>query len=322
MIPNITFKHSNGTLPKVSIIIPVYNTEAYLPEAIESIIHQTLREIEIIAIDDGSTDKSGFLLNDYAQKDSRILVVHQFNQHQGAARNLGLLMASGKYVYFMDSDDILDLGALEVCYELCEAQQLEMVQFDAESFSEKGTKPLTINYNRQTAIASDCIWNGIDFLQKQLESHTFTPSACLCFTLRSFLIDNFSGFPAGIIHEDQQFSIETLLKVSRLMYIPESYFKRRVRNNSTMTTQFSMNNVDAYCTICYRISNWRLRNPLWTSTIELYLKETLNAMTWQTRHFCFLERIELACRLKRLRLNHYITFMNWVKFWLRGWLSK
>lgn len=311
----------NKTAPKVSVIMPVYNTEAYLHEAIDSILGQTIHEIELIAIDDGSTDKSASILDDYTKIDNRIHVIHQYNQRQGTARNLGLLIATGKYVYFMDSDDILDSEALKSCYELCESNQLEMVQFDAESFFEKGVKPFIFSYDRQKVIDSKCVWEGIDFLIKELECHIYTAAAWLCFTKRSFLQENFSGFPAGIIHEDQQFCMETLLKVNRLMYIPKAYFKRRVRKDSIMTTLFSIRNTDAYCIVCQRILGWGVENPSWMPVIDLYLKQTLNAVMWQTKHFRFLERIELACRLKRLKLSHYITFKNWVKYWLRGWFS-
>ena len=93
------------TQPLVSIIVPIYNTEKYLPACLDSITTQTHQNLEIILIDDGSTDHSGQIANKYAQKDSRIKVIHQKNQGQSTARNLGLTMAKGEYVSFLDSDD-------------------------------------------------------------------------------------------------------------------------------------------------------------------------------------------------------------------------
>ena len=93
------------TQPLVSIIVPIYNTARYLPACLDSIIAQTHRNLEIILIDDGSTDHSGQIANKYAQKDSRIKVIHQKNQGQSAARNLGLTMIKGEFISFLDSDD-------------------------------------------------------------------------------------------------------------------------------------------------------------------------------------------------------------------------
>ena len=105
---------------KVSVVIPVYNTEKYVREAIESIIHQSLKELEIIIINDGSTDGSPEILKEISNTDHRIQVYTQTNQGQSTARNFGISHARGKYIYFMDSDDLLEEDALEACYLKCE----------------------------------------------------------------------------------------------------------------------------------------------------------------------------------------------------------
>ena len=101
---------------KVSIIVPVYNTEKYLPKCLSSLISQSLPEIEIITIDDGSTDNSYQILLEYAQKDSRIKVLQQENSKQGAARNRGVEIAQGEYIGFVDSDDWIDSDFFEKLY--------------------------------------------------------------------------------------------------------------------------------------------------------------------------------------------------------------
>ena len=100
------------TQKKVSVIMPVYNVEDYLEQCLDSVLAQTLREIEVICVDDGSTDGSGVILEKYQEKDERIRVFHQKNQFAGCARNLGLKHASGKYVIFWDSDDFFELPML------------------------------------------------------------------------------------------------------------------------------------------------------------------------------------------------------------------
>ena len=97
--------YNRGMNSKVSIIVPIYNTEKYLSNCIDSLLNQTHQTIEILLIDDGSTDRSGEIANEYAKKDKRIKVVHQKNSGQSAARNKGLKLATGEYISFIDSDD-------------------------------------------------------------------------------------------------------------------------------------------------------------------------------------------------------------------------
>ena len=105
---------------KVSVVIPVYNTYKYLPECLESVINQTLADIEIICINDGSTDFSSKILEEYASKDKRIKIISQNNQGVSCARNRGLEIARGEYIYFLDSDDKITLTALEELYDIAE----------------------------------------------------------------------------------------------------------------------------------------------------------------------------------------------------------
>ena len=97
---------------KISIIIPVYNVEMYLEKCLESVLNQTYKNLEVILVDDGSTDKSGLICDEYQKNDSRIRVVHQDNQGLAAARNTGLQYVSGEYFSFVDSDDYIDLNKI------------------------------------------------------------------------------------------------------------------------------------------------------------------------------------------------------------------
>ncbi len=103
-------------MPKVSVIIPVYNTEKYLRQCLDSVINQTLTDIEIICVNDGSTDNSTNILNEYANNDSRIIVLSQKNSGAAIARNNGINNAIGDYLYFIDSDDYVDTTFLEKMY--------------------------------------------------------------------------------------------------------------------------------------------------------------------------------------------------------------
>jgi glycosyltransferase involved in cell wall biosynthesis len=116
-------------MPKVSIIIPVYNVEKYLAECLDSAIGQTLRDIEIICIDDGSTDRSPEILDEYAKKDSRIIVIHQKNAGPGLARNVGLDLAKGEYIAFLDSDDVMKPTLCEKTVQTADRENADMTYF-------------------------------------------------------------------------------------------------------------------------------------------------------------------------------------------------
>jgi len=123
--------------PKVSVIIPVYNVEKYLKECLNSIVNQTLKDIEIICVDDGSTDDSLNILNEYAQKDSRITVLTQKNQGAAVARNKGLDIANGEYLSILDSDDFFDITMLEKMYYKAISTDADVVICGAKSIDEQ-----------------------------------------------------------------------------------------------------------------------------------------------------------------------------------------
>jgi len=115
--------------PKISVIIPSYNSEEYLKKAVESVINQTLKELEIILVDDGSSDKTPTLLQHYKMADNRVEVItHPKNMGLGPARNSGINQAKGKYLFFLDSDDYIHPNSFEVLYEQAEKEQLEILQ--------------------------------------------------------------------------------------------------------------------------------------------------------------------------------------------------
>ncbi len=117
----------------VTVVLPIYNVDKYLDECIESITGQTYRDLEIILIDDGSTDSCPIICDNWAKRDLRIRVVHKENEGQGIARNVGLQMANGEYVCFFDSDDYIDLSAIEKLYAIASAEKSDIVVFGLNS---------------------------------------------------------------------------------------------------------------------------------------------------------------------------------------------
>ena len=133
---------------KVSIIVPVYNMEKYLRECLDSLVNQTLKDIEIICINDGSKDNSLEILNEYSQKDSRIKVINKENEGQGVARNLGISKAQGEFIGFVDPDDWVELDMYEKMYNQAKTLDSEIVICDHTRYSEfdqKSWKPRTFD---------------------------------------------------------------------------------------------------------------------------------------------------------------------------------
>ena len=123
---------------KVSIVVPIYNVEKYLRQCLESIVNQTYRNLEIILVDDGSPDKCGMICDEYGQKDSRFIVVHQENQGVSVARNVGIEMATGEWIMFVDPDDWLELDCCEKVMECAFRKHWDIVYFQRRDNNEAG----------------------------------------------------------------------------------------------------------------------------------------------------------------------------------------
>ncbi len=126
--------------PKVSIIVPVYNVEEYLVKCLDSLVSQTLKEIEIICINDGSTDNSLEILNTFAQKDSRIIIINKQNEGVSAARNIGLDISNGEYIMFVDSDDYLEIQTCQTVYEKIKNENSDLLIFNYFSVTQNTKK--------------------------------------------------------------------------------------------------------------------------------------------------------------------------------------
>ena len=150
--------------PKVSIIIPVYNVEKWLRDCLDSVLAQTMQDLEVLCIDDASPDNSGMILDEYAGKDPRFRVFHlQQNQMQGHGRNLGLKDARGQYVYFLDSDDKITPESMEELYQICERDRLDGVFFDSQALFE--TEALSRKFGAYPAVRKgtypDTVLSGV-----------------------------------------------------------------------------------------------------------------------------------------------------------------
>ena len=230
--------HDNRTSVKTTVIIPVYNTEGYLPACLDSVLAQTQREIEVILVDDGSTDGSLAIERAYAKRDPRVRVLQQPNLRQGTARNRGLSEARGEFVYFMDSDDLIVPEHFETCYNACQADNLDFVTFDTAGFREDPNieRPeLFREVSDRCQVTSGDIVDGVTFW---LNNHV--PWICwLEYFRRSFLLENNLQFVERIYFEDNDWIARVYLAAKRLRYLPQKLHRYRDRPGSNVHSGFS-----------------------------------------------------------------------------------
>lgn len=229
---------------KVSVIVPVYNVEKYLEECVESLIGQTLKEIEILLIDDGSTDSSGEICNRYANVYKNIRVIHKSNGGLGAARNTGFSESKGKYVYFIDSDDLLGVDALQFLYEEAEKKQLEVILFSAECFSDEEDIIYDKDGYKRTQHLNEVI-SGRELFEKLFYAKEYYASIPMRFYRKDFLEKKGYSFPE-IIHEDELYGFLSLVEAFKAECIEKRFYKRRFRKGSIMTSEKAYNSAMGY----------------------------------------------------------------------------
>ena len=193
----------------------------------DSIVNQTLKDIEIICINDGSTDKSLDILNSYAEKDDRITVISQKNGGHAVATNNGMKLAQGKYLYLMDSDDMLDLEALEKTYNVAEEKQVDFVLFQAMNYDEATDRTYANEMYSMNKLA-DFVGDEI-FDYKDIGDLAFTISVAPWSKLynREFVEKCGATFPEGLIFEDNVFFWEVFFSAKRIYFLKEHLFTRR-----------------------------------------------------------------------------------------------
>lgn len=216
-------------MSKISVVVPVYNTEKFLRRCLDSIINQTLRDIEIICINDGSLDNSLEILQNYAQQDKRIKIINQKNMGVSCARNNGLKQAKGKYISFVDSDDWIDLDFLEKLYNSVEKYGADIAVSGIKRLRSYKWKyhlkikneEITCNTDRKFLLCDvpdKCyVWNKIYRLDKlQLNQIEFEPN---------------------VYFEDRCFTAEALIKLEKLVTVPDTYYNYWTNPNSIVKTK-------------------------------------------------------------------------------------
>lgn len=212
-------------MPKLSIIVPVYNVEKYISQCLDSIINQTFKDFEVIMINDGTKDDSVSICEEYLEKDSRFSLYHQKNQGLWSARNTGLLHAKGEWVEFIDSDDYLLVNtALEEIFNH-NLEDIDVVRFgcverinDVPKGNDSFTKKEFFSNAKDKYFLLDTAWSGV--------------------FRRQMLVSNNIKFRHLKLGEDTMFHYDVIFAMQKILYIPKAYIFYRNNDESIMNTKF------------------------------------------------------------------------------------
>ena len=222
-------------MDKITVIIPVYNVEQYLRDALESVIQQTYDNLEIILIDDGSTDNSGKMCDEYALKDNRIKVFHQENKGLPSARNTGLKNATGEYIMFIDSDDKFELQSCEIMYKVIKKTESDYVIGNYINIDEDGTK-----WNNPVFSTEKYKQFKLSIKDYKNSFYIMNSSVCNKIFRKSFLDRLQIKFIEGLPAEDAIFTTYCFLNSKNVQYIPNIMYQYRQRYKNSISNSCSM----------------------------------------------------------------------------------
>ena len=254
-------------MPAISVIVPIYNVENYLSCCIDSILNQTFKDFELILVDDGSTDKSSLICDDYANQDSRIIVIHKINSGQGLARNDGLKIAKGEYVTFVDSDDYIELNALEILYKSIKNDDLDLLRYCSNRFVTEGVFSYVEDSTEVSIYDNDQIVRKIrawlfGYNPKQKENRIFTGgSVCMELIRLSLIHHNNISFQSERIFysEDYLFTYSCLGYAHKIGYMYTTLYHYRITSNSFSTLP-KLNGVDRLLFYVGHLQNMLLKD--------------------------------------------------------------
>ncbi|NOW06392.1 glycosyltransferase family 2 protein [Clostridium beijerinckii] len=260
-----------NTKDLISVIVPVYNVEKYLPQCIDSILNQTEKNLEIILVDDGSLDNSGKICDEFSKKDDRIIVIHKKNNGLSSARNAGLEIARGNYIGFVDSDDWLDKTMYEVLLKLLKENNSDISCCD---FFKTANSNDSIPHIDNEIINS---YNNIESLNNFYNGlYTQTVVAWNKLYKRELFKD--ISYPVGKIHEDEGTTYKLYYKANKITYTNRPLYYYRITPNSITTSKFNkkrLDIIDVYDEKVKFIKNIN-NEEIYSKTLKWYLFKLIN----------------------------------------------
>lgn len=266
-------------MPKVSIIVPVYNVEKYLDRCMDSLLNQTLRDIEIIMVDDGSPDNCPKKCDEYAKRDSRVRVVHKSNAGLGLARNSGLKIATGDYVAFVDSDDFVDINAYKLLYDKASSSNCDIVFCGYSLFEDNKVSAIqclpTEKYFRGTEQCHEFLLNliGADYFER----YKFKVSCSVWKAIykRDILSKNNITFCSEreFVSEDIIFHTDLIPFINSIFVLSESLYYYCL-NRESLTKKYSENRFEKDIKLCIEVEK-RLSNCIGDKEASLIAKSLI-----------------------------------------------
>ncbi|NWQ39168.1 glycosyltransferase [Bacillus sp. EB106-08-02-XG196] len=245
-------------VPKISVIIPVYNVENYLHRCVDSVLNQTFQDFEIILINDGSKDSSGEICDDYAKQDKRIKVIHKKNARVSAARNDGIKMAKGKYLSFIDSDDWIEPPMYQEMFNKAEDLDLDFIMCDykkkSNDYEDKRSQPIRGGY-----YSKDDIKNELFNCLIMFEDIEFPPtiSNWLCLFNLEFLKNNSLYYDEDIHYsEDSILGSKIMFHATSFYYLKGHYYYNYFYNPNSTTNTYNEKKWNAYLKINGRMEKY------------------------------------------------------------------
>lgn len=297
---------------KVSVILPIYNVAPYLDEAFQSLLSQTLSDIEIIAVNDGSTDNSQEIIDNYAARDARIIAIQQENQGLSMARNAALPYVTGKYIYMMDSDDVLSSpDALQICYEYAEKNKADFIFFDGERFIDDASNCHS-SIKRTHLIEENKKYKGEYLLNLMLDNKIHNSVVWLLLINRDSMNRIGLSFYPGIIHEDELFTTILTLSSNSIYGLKQSFIKHRVRSTSIMGVRYTKRNLDCYLTVIDEL--FKFQN---SCIIKKFARYTLSKVFYTGHTIPFKDKFPVFTRAIKSGYLKFIGLKSSLVFWLK-----
>ncbi|MDN4504247.1 glycosyltransferase [Alteromonadaceae bacterium BrNp21-10] len=260
---------------KISIIVPFFNSSSYLKECLESILEQPNVDLELIAINDGSTDDSLEIVNNIAAEDCRLTVASFENGGLSIARNRGLKIASNDYVMFVDSDDVLERNSLGPIAKHLKDENLDCCMFNGKVFydgEKEKYRLINFDYERPSLLG---VFSGTELFNEMIRLQKYNTSACM-YIFRQSAMSDIQFYP-NIYHEDNLFTTQLLLsqKLKRVSIYPLVVYLRRVRNNSIMTEVKSLKHLLGFWTVYEELKKTNTSDKITLKSLRSYQLRTL-----------------------------------------------
>lgn len=272
--------------PDISVIIPGYNAEDFVSRSISSVQQQTLKNIEIVCVDDGSKDNTLSIMLEYAEKDDRIAVLHQVNLGLSGARNAGMKAARGRFICFLDSDDTLREDALEFLVKESDEKNLDILYFDGKTIFEstdlEESNPYYL-HAYEFAIDLPSPIAGSEYFIRAKTLNKYRASACMASFRRSFLSELGLSFIVGIYQEDNVFTFISMLSAARVWHTQEQFYYRYLLQGSIMTQAKSFQHFYGYLASTIHLFTYAQSLP-YDPLLNKYVENEIQNLAWHTQN--------------------------------------